>query len=103
MHEDFSADNRQARRERVVEKDKVGDLPGGDFAAVCDAERAKLVVARRLYRLVERPAGHAHEAAEPTGSDLIATVGFPCHSGATLSIRRLPSFVMARWAPRLIW
>jgi hypothetical protein len=32
---------------------------------------------------------------EPTGSDLIATVGFPCHSGATLSIRRLPSFVMA--------
>ena len=32
---------------------------------------------------------------EPTGSDLIATVGFPCHSGATLSIRRLPSFKRA--------
>ena len=32
--------------------------------------------------------------------DLIATVGFHCHSGATLSIRRLPSFVKAKiWGP----
>ena len=38
---------------------------------------------------------------KPTGSDLIATVVFPCHSGATLSIRRLPHS-KARCATRLI-
>ena len=58
MH-DLAADDRHARRERFVDENKICDLARGDFAAAQNAERTELVVARRLDRLVERPACYA--------------------------------------------
>ena len=64
-----SPDNRGSRRQRIVYEDEVGDLPGRDFAAVGDAERAQLVVARRLHRLVQGESAKPGPPPEAVGEE----------------------------------
>ena len=69
----------------------------------CQISSFSVANCQRSMRL-QREILHLYsDASNRQQGHLIATVGFPCHSGATLSIRRLPSFVKAKiWghAPR---
>ena len=101
----------------TVDENEIRDLLRGDFAAVGNAKRAELVVARRLDRLVERPAGDADEAAEAVGEErdgtcdvrdnglgVIRNVGKRCSTLLDLhaqSAERIQSVRLSRRAHRI--